>query len=127
MMNVSLWFMIKDLLPMVLLLLLVVLVFVMLSLNKMTIMIVVIGKILCLVKLLIRLRFGIKGMVLEVPKKNLVLQVLMKNASLWSKLKDLMLMVLLLTPEGPVLVMLNLIKLTIMIVAVGKTLCLVTL
>jgi hypothetical protein len=62
-------------------------------------------------------------MVLEVKKKNLVMLILMKNVSLWSKFKDLLLMVLLLALEDPVLVMLNSIKLVQIIVVVGKTLC----
>lgn len=62
-------------------------------------------------------------MVLEVKKKNLVMLILMKNVSLWSKFKDLLLMVLLLALEDQVLVMLNTIKLVQMIVKVGKILC----
>jgi hypothetical protein len=61
-------------------------------------------------------------MVLEVLKKILVLLVVMMHVKLWSNLKDLLLMVLLLILEDPVLVMLNTVKLVIMVVVVGKIL-----
>jgi hypothetical protein len=130
MMNVLLWFMNKDLLPMVLLLLLVDPVLAMLSLNKMVIMIVLLGKtsslmvlgLLLLLNLL--LLSGCKVMVLVVLKNNSVKLPHMMNVLLWFMIKDLLPMVLLLPLVVLVLVMLSLNKMTIMIVHLGKTLCL---
>jgi hypothetical protein len=130
MMNVLLWFITKDLLPMVLLLLLVVLVLVMLNLNKMVIMIVPLGKTSCLMVLglllllYLLLLFGFKVMVLVVLKNNSVKLLHTKNVLLWFMTKDLLPMVLLLLLVVLVLVMLNLNKMVIMIVLLGKTSCL---
>jgi len=68
---------------------------------------------------------GLKVMVLEEQKKNLVKFLLMMNVLIWFKIKDLLLMVLLSLLVVLVNVMLNLIKMALVIIPLGKTSCLI--
>jgi len=72
-------------------------------------------------KVLLLLLFGFKVMVMVVLKKDSVMLPHMMSVLLWFMNKDLLPMVLLLLLVVLVLVMLNLSKLEIMIVALGKT------
>merc|ERR1711935_753203 len=122
--NTLSWLELQNQLLMELLLVLVVSETVMLNLVKLELMVVHLGRTLCLkLNLLTNLYTnGLKVMVSEDLKQTWVLLALTKNALSWLELHNQLLMELLLVLVVSEAVMLNLVKLELMLVHLGRTL-----